>query len=290
MPTSPATYAALEQLERAEVLDAPAKAIAKKVRSIIPKGPVKDALSGTPLGHAFHPLMTDVPIGTWMSAVVLDLIGGEESETAADRLIATGLAAAAPTFVSGWNDWADTEPAHDGVRRVGIVHALTNGGGAALFAASYAARKQGRRGRGKLLSLAGISLVGAGGWLGGHLAYAQGVGVDNTVFEPDTADWTPALPETELVEGRPRCAEVDGNPVLLVRQEGRVHALSNRCTHRSGALHEGELGTGTITCPLHGSVFRLEDGGVERGPAAYPQPVYEARVTAGMVEVRRGGR
>ena len=290
MPTSPAAYAAMDSLEKLEVLDAPAKAIAKKVRSAVPKGPVKDALSGTQLGHAFHPLMTDVPIGTWMSSVILDLIGGEDGESAADKLIAAGLAATLPTVASGWSDWADTEPASDGVRRVGIVHAAVNGTAAAMFAASYAARRRGDRGRGKLLSLAGISLVGAGGWLGGHLSYAQGVGVDNTVFEPEVADWTPALPDAELAEGVPRCAEVEGNPVLLVRQDGRVHALSNRCTHRSGSLHEGELGDGTITCPLHATRFRLSDGGVERGPAAYPQPVYEARVTAGMIEVRRSGR
>ena len=290
MPTSPVAHSAVDSLTKLEGLDPVAKAIGKWVRRAIPHGPVKDLLSGTPFGHAFHPLMTDVPIGTWMSSVLLDHIAGEDGEAAADQLIAAGLAATLPTVVSGWNDWADTEVGDEGARRVGILHAALNGTAATLFAASYAARRRGRRGQGKALSLAGISLVGAGGWLGGHLSYAQGVGVDNTVFEPATADWTPALAEAELQEGRPRCAEVDGNPVMLVRQHARIHALSNRCTHRSGPLHEGELGDGTITCPWHGTRFRLADGGVERGPAAYPQPRYEVRVTAGTVEVRRAER
>ena len=290
MPKSPAPYAVLDALARQEALDAPAKAIGKKVRGLIPHGPVKDALSGTPLGHAFHPLMTDVPIGTWLSSVVLDLIGGRDSEKAADRLVATGLAATLPTVASGYNDWADTEVGEPGVRRVGLVHAAVNATGASLFAASYVARKQGRRGRGKLLSLAGMSAIAAGGWLGGHLSFAQGTGVDNTVFEEGAEEWTAALADAELVEGKPACAVVDGNPVLLVRQQGTVHALADRCAHRSGPLHEGELGDGTITCPWHGSCFRLEDGSVERGPAAYPQPVYETRVREGSIEVRRADR
>lgn len=290
MPTSPIAHDALDRVTQLEALDAPAKAIAKQVRSRIPKGPVKDALSGVPIGHALHPLLTDVPIGTWMSSVILDLVGGRDSETAADRLLAAGLLATPATVATGWSDWADTEPGNDGVRRVGIVHAICNGTAAALFAASYAARKSGDRGRGKLLSLAGIGLVGAGGWLGGHLSYAQGVGVDNTVFEDAPQDWVKAMADADLPDGEARCAKVNGNAVVLVRQNGRVHALADTCTHRSGSLAEGEVGDGTITCPLHGSCFRLSDGAVERGPAAYPQPVYETRVTGGRIEVRRAAR
>jgi hypothetical protein len=43
--------------------------------------------------------------------------------------------------------------------------------------ASYAARKRGARGRGKLLSLTGSAVLGCGGWLGGHLSYTLGAGV-----------------------------------------------------------------------------------------------------------------
>jgi nitrite reductase/ring-hydroxylating ferredoxin subunit/uncharacterized membrane protein len=290
MSISPAPHAVIDRITAIDAIDGPAKILGKKVRDTIPKGPVKDALSGTPLGHAFHPLMTDVPIGTWTSALLLDWLGGEDAEAAADRLIALGLAAAGPTFVSGWNDWADTEPASDGVRRVGIVHAVCNGGAATLFAASLASRKAGHRGRGKALGLAAGGLLAAGGWLGGHLSYAQGVGVDVTVFEEGPEEWTAALPDSSLPDGEARCASVAGNDVLLVRQGTIIHALADTCTHRGGALHEGEVGDGTITCPLHGSCFRLADGGVERGPAAYPQPLYDARVVGGTIEVRRRER
>jgi nitrite reductase/ring-hydroxylating ferredoxin subunit/uncharacterized membrane protein len=275
-----------QRLAGADALDAPAATIAKAVRDVIPKGPVKDALSGTWLGHAVHPLLQLLPLGTWTSAVILDWTGGGDGEAAADRLIATGLLASVPTFASGWNDYADTEPAHDGVRRMGIVHALANGAGAGLFAASLRARAQGDRGRGKALALAGIGAVSVGGYLGGHLSYAEGVGVDNTAFEDYPDDWTRVLDDAELRDGEPRRVELGEAAIMLVRQGGRIHALSDRCVHRSGSLSKGEVTGGCVICPLHGSTFRLDDGSVQRGPAAYPQPVLEARVAAGGIEVR----
>jgi nitrite reductase/ring-hydroxylating ferredoxin subunit/uncharacterized membrane protein len=288
--------AAVEQKPRAseladsiaglEPLDSAAEPIAAKVRELIPGGPVKDALSGTWLGHALHPVLQLAPLGTWMSATILDMIGGEDAEGAADRLIATGLLTSLPTFVSGWSDYADTTIASERVRRIGIVHAAANGTGALLFAGSLRARSRGARGRGKLLALAGMGAVTAGGWLGGHLSYAEGVGVDNTVFEDYPGDWTPVVSESELVEGEPHRAELDGVPVVVVRSGGQVYALAERCSHRGGPLSDGEVADGCITCPWHGSRFRLEDGSVERGPAAYPQPALDVRVSAGMVEVR----
>ena len=56
--------------------------------------------------------------------------------------------------------------------------------------------------------------------------------------------------------------------------------------HRGGSLADGELVGECVKCPLHGSVFRLADGSVEQGPAAYVQPVLETRVREGSIEVR----
>src|SRR5687767_15275597 len=111
--------------ESAEILDGVGKAVGKQVRSTI-KQPLKDALSGTWLGHALHPLLTDVVIGSFVSATLLDVLGGDDDGRAAERLIAVGIAAYPPTALTGANDWADAEPTDDGVRRAGLVHALTN--------------------------------------------------------------------------------------------------------------------------------------------------------------------
>jgi nitrite reductase/ring-hydroxylating ferredoxin subunit len=281
----PGNRAPVRLLAGLEVLDAPAKRLGKVARTIIKPGPVKDALSGSWLGHALHPLLTDVTIGTFTSAVLLDWLGGEKSQPAAERLIALGLLSAAPTVSSGYSDWADTEVASDSVRRIGIVHAATNATAASLFAASWATRRRG--GSGRLLALAGGGAIAAAGYLGGHLTLAEGVGVDRTAFEQGTEDWSAVLDDGELREGQLRCVEADGTAVMVARAGGDLYALSNRCSHRGGPLHEGELDGLTVRCPWHDSVFDLRDGALVHGPAAYPQPAWDVRARDGRIEVRR---
>jgi uncharacterized membrane protein len=166
-----------ERLESVQALDRPAQLAAGRVRRLIPNGAAKDILSGAWLGHALHPIMTDIPIGVWTSAVLLDWTGGEESQSAADRLVLAGVLAAGATVATGWSDWADAEQGNSAVRRSGLVHAAVNGTATTLMIGSYLARKRGERGRGRLLSLAGSAALGAGGWLGGHLSYTLGAGV-----------------------------------------------------------------------------------------------------------------
>jgi nitrite reductase/ring-hydroxylating ferredoxin subunit len=283
----PGNRAPVRILAGLEALDAPAKKIGKAVRSVVKPGPVKDALSGSWLGHALHPLLTDVTIGSFTSALALDWLGGRQSEPAAQRLIGLGLLSAVPTVSSGYSDWADTEVANDSVRRIGIVHATANATAASLFLASWLARRRGDHGRGKALALAAGGVLGGAGYLGGHLTLAEGVGVDQTTFEDTRTDWTAVLDDTALEDGQMRCVEADGTLVMLARSGGILYALSNRCSHRGGPLHEGKLENGTVTCPWHDSVFDLRDGSLVHGPAAYPQPAWETRVRHGRIEVRR---
>ena len=282
----PVLHRLAEEVGRAAALDGPAEAVAGAVRGAIPRGPVKDALSGTPLGHAIHPLFTDIPIGTWTASTLLDVVGGRDSRPASERLIAIGVLAAAPTAATGLNDWADTTPASDSVRRIGAVHAVANVAALGLYAASWAARRRGRHGRGVALGLAGLGALAVGGHLGGHLSYSKAVGVDQTALERRPQDWTVVFDDAALPEGALRSASLHDQTILLARVNGVVHALSDRCAHRGGALHEGTLVDGCVECPLHGSRFRLEDGSVERGPSAYPQPRFETRVSDGRIAVR----
>jgi nitrite reductase/ring-hydroxylating ferredoxin subunit/uncharacterized membrane protein len=281
-----AAHDVVDRLAELEQLDQPAKLVGKSVRDAIPAGPVKDALSGSWMGHALHPLLTDLPIGTWTSAVLLDWLGGQSGRRAADRLIGLGIAFTLPTAVTGMTEWADSEVGDEHVRRVGLIHAVSNVGATALFGASLAARKSGARGAGKALALAGAGILGASGYLGGHLSYAKGIGVDQTAFEEPPESWTPVLRESDLPEGEARYAEVGGVGVLVARHNGDVHAISNRCAHRGGPLDEGDFSDGCVTCPWHGSVFRLSDGGLERGPSAYPQPAWQVQVRNGVIELK----
>jgi uncharacterized membrane protein len=182
----------VESIEAAAMLDGPAKAIGGRVRSLLSPPGLKAALSGTWLGHPVHPVLTDVVIGSFVSATLLDLVGGDRDGRASERLIALGIAAYGPTALTGVHDWADTESADDGVRRAGLVHAATNATALSLYAASLAARRRGARGRGVVLGLAGAAALTAGGYLGGHLSYTKGVGPNQTAFDAGPEEWTDA--------------------------------------------------------------------------------------------------
>lgn len=275
-----------EAVERAEFLDAPSEAV-DAVVSRLPAGPVKDVLSGVPVGHAVHPALVAVPIGALTGAVALDLTGREQS--AARTLVGLGLLSSVPAALAGLTDWSDTRGAE---RRVGLAHLALNAAGLGVVAASWFARRRNPGTgvfdtHGPWLTLTGFGLVGASSWLGGHLAYALGVGVDTTAFQRPATTWTDAAAEEDLVEGRPVVVTVEATSVMLVRDRGAVYALADRCTHRGGPLHEGPISDGCVECPWHQSRFALTDGSVVQGPATRPAPTFRVRVVDGRVQVCR---
>jgi nitrite reductase/ring-hydroxylating ferredoxin subunit/uncharacterized membrane protein len=274
---------AMKRLERAEALDEPAEKLVKVVGPATRPRMVKNALSGTWLGHRFHPLMVPLPIGFWTGALLFDLIATRRARWAADTLVGAGIVAAVPTAAAGLSDWADAEP---DARRVGLVHASCNTLALLCYSSSLVARLLGRRKAGVGLGLAGATAISVGGYLGGHLSYVQAVGVEKKRFAGGPSSWTPVLDAADLGEGAPRVVRAGDTEVLLYRDGTGLHALWASCTHECGPLAEGRFADGNVTCPWHGSTFRLADGKVVRGPAASSQPVFETRVTDGKVEVR----
>jgi nitrite reductase/ring-hydroxylating ferredoxin subunit/uncharacterized membrane protein len=279
----------IRAIESAEVLDQPAKAIARSVRERIPKGRIKDLLSGTWLGHAVHPMLTDVVIGSFTSASLLDVLLVGEGDAASQRLIGMGLLAYLPTAMTGFNDWADTEPVDDAVRRAGLLHANANALAASLYFASLVARRRGQRGRGALLGAIGMGVLGVGGFIGGHLSMNKGVGPDQTVFDRGPSDWTPAVDEAQLQDGKPSRVLVADTPVLVLRDGELIFAIHDRCSHRGCSLSEGSVEGDEIVCGCHGSRFDRRDGSLRGGPATAPQPAFQVRRRDGRVEVRRLG-
>jgi len=273
----------MKRLERAEALDEPAEKLVKVVGPATRPRVVKNALSGTWLGHRFHPLMVPLPIGFWTGALLFDLIATRRARWAADTLVGAGIVAAVPTAAAGLSDWADAEP---DARRVGLVHASCNTLALLCYSSSLVARLLGRRKAGVGLGLAGATAISVGGYLGGHLSYVQAVGVEKKRFAGGPSSWTPVLDAADLGEGAPRVVRAGDTEVLLYRDGTGLHALWASCTHECGPLAEGRFADGNVICPWHGSTFRLADGKVVRGPAASSQPVFETRVTDGKVEVR----
>jgi nitrite reductase/ring-hydroxylating ferredoxin subunit len=194
--------------------------------------------------------------------------------------------------VTGWADWTELNKPH---QRVGLVHALANTAALGIYTASLGARLRGRHTRARMLGFAGLGMVLAGGYLGGHLVFRQAAGANHTADTPDLfpQGWHDAGPVEELPEGRPTKRSVENVNLCVVRRGQHVDVLSDTCSHLGGPLSEGEFtsesGQGAVACPWHGSTFRLSDGQVVHGPATSPQQVFETRVSDGRLEVRLSG-
>ena len=273
-----------KRLEETRTLDRFANLAQKAVSRIIPQESVrKDVLSGTWLGRPLHPMLTDVVIGSWTSALVLDLLDGLKAERSANQLVFIGNVAAVPTLAAGLADWAELWGAQ---QRVGSVHALGNTTAFLLQTLSCAARYNGKRKKAVILSLTSMAIVGASAYLGGYLSFVKGVGVNQTAFEEWPQEWTPVIAEADLVEDTLIPVKTEGVRIMIYKKDGNLYALSDRCSHRGCPLHLGQVDDLLLECSCHGSIFRLSDGGVVRGPATVPAPSYEVRCQAGNVEVR----
>lgn len=277
---------ATRQIQDAESLDGVVEKIVGLVNKVLPSGPVKDVLHGKQLGHALHPMLVALPIGMNIGASLLDVAGnGAAGRASARRLTGGALLVTLPTALAGLADWSSLG-ARKGEKRVGLVHAGANVAATLMYFASWRARHRGAHRLGAALSAAGGGGLVIGGYLGGHLAYVDGVGVNrNADAQPQPAQWTDAAPATDLDEG-PIRVEIDGQPIVIVRDVYGVHALGAVCSHLGGPLDEGDLKDGCLVCPWHGSQFDVTDGSVARGPATVPQPVYDARIENGQIQVR----
>lgn len=263
-----------ERLEANTALDALADPLGRIAEVALPRGPMKDVLHGVWLGHPFHPLLTDLPIGFWTSAWVLDLVGGPRSAKAAELLVGLGVASALPTAVAGLADWSELNTPE---RRSGAVHATANLTATALYAASYLARRRGRRGRGVALGMAGAAAATAGGFLGGHLSFRRAAGVNHITDPASPTDWLDLEGDVPTEEDAVDRGCIDDTRVATATVDGTPVAVAATCSHLGGALDEGDIVDRCIRCPWHASQFRLTDGTVARGPATAPLPAYEVR-------------
>ncbi|MDQ6707659.1 MAG: Rieske 2Fe-2S domain-containing protein [Acidobacteriota bacterium] len=282
----------LDGIDKQKWLEPIADALKEAVSGIYQSGgeagqKIKNALHGTWLGHPLHPVLTDIPIGAWTVALVLDVMDASSPSRSVARgakiAVGVGLAGAAGAAVTGLTDWQDTDGR---ARRAGLVHGLLNVTATLLYTASFLKRGGSSRGAARGLAYAGLAVAGAAAWLGGDLVYGEQIGVNHAAGADAPPDFTPVLPETELQEAQLRRVEVNGLRVLLVRKAGRIHAMAETCSHLGGPLAEGKFDGECVQCPWHASRFSVEDGCVVDGPATHPQPCYETRVHNGQIEIR----
>lgn len=285
---------ALEQLlQRIPGFADAAAGVADRIHSAVLEGgpatrTLADLLHGTWLGHSFHALLVEIPVGTWSASALFDLIalagGPDEAAWAADALIATGVIAAVPAAMAGAADYSAAK--QEATPQIAL-HAMLNSAALSLFLASLAARRSGRRGLGVALSFGALSIAGGSAWIGGDLTYRHGVGVNHAPAPSHAEGWIGVLDEGELGLGQSRRVMIGQDAVMVHRAPDGVYAIGAVCSHAGGPLEEGEVEAGCVTCPWHQSVFDLRDGRVVHGPATMPQPAYEARASNGLIEVRR---
>lgn len=243
-------------------------------------GRLFDLLHGRMMGHALHPALSDVPIGLWLGAIVVEVAG---EGRAAGILAAGGVVAGLATAATGVADWTVSDGRD---RRVGLLHGLTQTAALGLVTGSVVLRIVDVPAGAVALLVSGTGLSMASAYLGGHLVLGRGVMVDHNAWTAGPRQWTPTVAVAELDDDRPHAADVEGRQVLVTRVDGVIAAIENACSHAGGPLSMGAVRDGTVTCPWHGSCFRLRDGVVVRGPAQAAQPMLETRVRDGVVQVR----
>jgi nitrite reductase/ring-hydroxylating ferredoxin subunit len=285
----------LDRIADLPTFDKVIEPVRKRVNSVLRPQVVKDALHGTWLGHPLHPVLAQVPVGTWVSAGVLDLLPA--TRPAAAVLIGTGVAAAVPTALAGAADWSEQEI---GVRRLGALHAVTNSVALGLYVGSLVARARGAGTLGRVLSYSGLGLAGGSAAIGGHMSYSQASGASHaaTTARTLTHEWIDLGPLDDLADGRPALRTGDGQgapvPLAVVRRGPQVDAFISACAHLGGPLAEGTVedvrGHECLVCPWHGSAFDLANGQPRRGPAANPQEKLEIRYEAGRAFARLPAR
>lgn len=253
-----------------------------------PIRPVKDFLNGTWLGHPLHPAITDVPIGAFAVAIVLDIVGEARGAFLANVV---GQVAFVAAYLTGFADYTDTDGR---ARSRAIVHGVIMMVGGALAAASLVLRDGGATGGGLAGALLMISflLIALGAYVGGDVVFALGNMVSRHAFRGAGTKWIRLEVEGgvephALPEATPTKAKLGINTVVLVRQGSTVSAVHDSCSHAGGPLSDGTVVDGCLECPWHGSRFRLADGHAVRGPALYDQPAYEVRRGDAGWEARR---
>ena len=174
---------ALRAIESAPKLDRPASTVGQ-VAERAGAGRLGAVLRGDWLGHALHPLLTDFPLGCWLSSGLLDLSGAKAFRPASRRLVGLGLVFTLPTVAAGMADYGEIDDTRS--RRVATVHAIGNATVGLAYLMSWNARRRGHHWRGVVWGLAGGSGAWATGYLGGHLSFARRVGTGERGMDLET--------------------------------------------------------------------------------------------------------
>jgi nitrite reductase/ring-hydroxylating ferredoxin subunit/uncharacterized membrane protein len=249
---------------------------------------IKDFLAGVWFGHPIHPALVTVPIGSWSASLILDLawLADQDDGVArsSDLLMLVGLTSAVGAAATGIANWVDTDGQD---QRTGMLHALINSSVTVLNLSSLLLRLTGQRRTAIALAGTAFTLTIYSAYIGGELAYSNGVGFNRVVPEGGSDDFVAVIDEKDLVPGKLTRVDAAGIAAVLLKDKSTIHAIAATCSHLGGPLDEGTYEDGVVYCPWHNSGFRMCDGSVANSPAVYAQPTFAVRTREGKVELRR---
>ena len=75
-----------------------------------------------------------------------------------------------------------------------------------------------------------------------------------------SSSWIFAIDEYAIQENSMSVAFPNGIPVLIIRREGEIYAISNKCAHMECPLSGGTLEGDIIQCPCHDWRFNIKTG------------------------------
>src|SRR5437764_5643469 len=186
---------------------------------------LKDVLHGRQIGHSLHPIATDLPIGFWTSAMLLDLVGAKKSA-----------------------DWTAT---HGRERRLGLLHGVLNLAGLACQTAALLSRRHYTR-----WNWIRSAIMTGTAYLGGELVYGRSIRVNHDAWTAGPAEWTPTCRLTDIPVGLMKGVQVEGRRVLLHRNGVVVTAMENACSHMGGPLDDGKVSGGVVTTSQASSMLK----------------------------------
>ena len=274
---------------------------------------LKDFLEGKPLRHPIHPMLVHFPIGLFILSFLFDLaslVFPFEPYLVGDSFYAMllGVIMALIAAVPGFVDYTDIRSDHPG-KRTATAHLILNLIVVGLYGINLGVRSsmlvdQRIRTGPFILSLIGIGLLSASGYLGGRLVYDEGIAVGRhkrrTPTPEDTLYFSTAdqigtqnqeggivfvpVPEVERLGNRETLrVEIDGQVMAIAKIDNQFYAFQEFCTHRFGPLSEGAFDGFNVQCPWHNSCFDVRTGKVTNGPAKVDLKTFRIEMRDGKV-------
>ena len=92
------------------------------------------------------------------------------------------------------------------------------------------------------------------------------------------SEWIKACSSKQVKEGQLFGFTHNEKKILIANLKGKIHATDLSCTHANVDLSTGFLSDEGVRCPLHLSVFNLDDGCPQNLPAETPLTVYNVKI------------